>query len=194
MNKLFHILFLIIFATYTVSCNRVKPLKELPSDSIFHLSSEWQNQDGKKIQLKELRGKTLVVVMIYTTCKTACPLLVADMKKIASKINPGDLKKISLVLVSIDPETDTPEKLKSFAKTNQMEEDYWVFLRGNKSSTQEFANVLSMKYKEISPMDFSHSNIISVFNPDGELVNQEEGAGINSDKVIEEVNKVLKSI
>ena len=120
--------------------------------------------------------------MIYTTCKTACPILVSKMKSIESKISKKDKKDVSLVLVSIDPETDTPARLQAFAKTNQMSDPQWVFLTSDESSTQEFANVLSMKYKKISPMDFSHSNIISVFSPDGQLVSQEEGA-IDVDKV-----------
>ena len=69
---------------------------------------------------------------------------------------------------------------------------FWVFLRSNEEATQEFANVLSMKYKKISPVDFSHSNIISIFNPDGELILQEEGANINTQKVADKVNEVVE--
>ena len=43
-------------------------------------------EEGKSIQLKELKGKTLVIVMIYTTCKAACPRLVADMRNIEKQI------------------------------------------------------------------------------------------------------------
>lgn len=185
-------LLLIIFLTLASACNRVKPLKDLPSDSIFLLDSDWQNQKGETLKLKDLRGKTLIVVMIYTTCKASCPILVADMKKIEQQIKPEYLKKASLVLVSIDPETDTPERLLQFAKERKMDADHWILLRGNEASTQEFANVLSMKYKKISPIDFSHSNIISIFNPDGELVSQEEGVGINVEKVAQKVNETIK--
>ncbi|MCZ2222820.1 MAG: hypothetical protein LC122_04230 [Chitinophagales bacterium] len=48
-----------------------------------------------------------------------------------------------------------------------------------------------MKYKKISPIDFSHSNIISVFKPNGELVSQEEGA-IDVDNVVKIVNETIK--
>lgn len=131
--------------------------------------------------------------MIYTSCKTACPILVADMKRIERQIRPAYFDKVSLVLVSIDPETDTPERLAEFAKTGGMDAPRWVFLRSNEAATQEFANVLSMKYKKISPVDFSHSNIISVFNPDGELILQEEGTGINAEKVAGKVNETVRS-
>ena len=180
MNRFYFFLIAVFLLT---SCEgQKKQPAPLPSDSIFNLSSQWKNQYGDSLYLKDLQGKTLAVVMIYTTCKTACPILVSKMKSIESKIAKKDKKDVSLVLVSIDPETDTPARLQAFAKTNQMSGPQWVFLTSNESSTQEFANVLSMKYKKISPMDFSHSNIISVFSPEGQLVSQEEGT-IDVDKV-----------
>jgi protein SCO1/2 len=50
-----------------------------------------------------------------------------------------------------------------------------------------------MKYKKISPVDFSHSNIISIFNKEGKLIMQEEGLEIDVAKVAGEVNKLAKS-
>ncbi|MBX2985960.1 MAG: SCO family protein [Bacteroidia bacterium] len=184
----------ILFASLLlVSCSNNNPKNsEIPSESIFNLTSEWQNQEGEKLHLKDLQGKTLVVVMIYTHCKAACPILVSKMKKIEAKIDRKYIDNVSLVLVSIDPENDTPEQLKKFAKTNKMEAKQWIFLRSNELATQEFANVLSMKYKKIDPVDFSHSNIITVFDPRGTLINQEEGTEIDVEKVVSTVNKTAQ--
>lgn len=164
----------------------------LPSNSIFNLSSSWKNQNGESLQLKDLQNKTLVVVMIYTSCKSACPILVSKMKNIESKISRKDIDNTSLVLISIDPKTDTPTRLKEFARNNAMDAPQWIFLTSSEEATQEFANVLSMKYKKISPIEFSHSNIISVFGPDGQLVSQEEG-NIDVEKVASTVTKTVKA-
>ncbi len=168
----------------------MKPSKDKPiSDlSIYNLPSQWTNQDGKDIELKSLRGNVLVMVMIYTTCKAACPRLVADMRNIESRLNSKTKKNVKLILVSIDPENDTPEKLKAFAIANKMDNDPWIFLRSTEDNTREFAAILAVNYKKISPIDFSHSNIISVFNSDGELVYQQEGLGVNNDKTIDRIN------
>ncbi|MCA6458186.1 MAG: SCO family protein [Chitinophagaceae bacterium] len=164
----------------------------LPSNSIFNLSSSWKNQNGESLQLKDLQNKTLVVVMIYTSCKSACPILVSKMKNIESKISRKDIDNTSLVLISIDPKTDTPARLKEFARNNAMDAPQWIFLTSSEEATQEFANVLSMKYKKISPIEFSHSNIISVFGPDGQLVSQEEG-NIDVEKVVSTVTQTAKA-
>ena len=52
---------------------------------------------------------------------------------------------------------------------------------------REFSNVLAVKYKKISPLDFSHSNIISVFDRDGVLVHQQEGLGVDNKKTVDAI-------
>jgi len=165
---------------------------EISDESIFNLTSKWRTEENKEIQLKDLKGKTVVMVMIYTSCKAACPRLVADMRGIEDEIPDARIKDIQFVFVSIDPKVDTPERLKAFAKENYMDDEQWMFLQGTESSVREFANVLSVKYKEISPIDFSHSNIISVFNPEGELVHQQEGLGVNNAETVKSLMQLTQ--
>jgi protein SCO1/2 len=188
---LFVLPFLVLFAMLYSCGKKETTVKEKPiSDlSIYNLPSKWTNQDGKNIEMKDLKGKVLVMVMIYTSCKAACPRLVADMRNIERRL-PQDVKEnVQLVLVSIDPEVDTPKRLKSFAIENKMDGNQWVFLRSTQENTREFAAVLAVNYKKVSPMDFSHSNIISVFNTEGELVFQQEGLGVNSDVTINKITE-----
>ncbi|QOW11520.1 SCO family protein [Kaistella flava (ex Peng et al. 2021)] len=190
-NKMKNFFLILISALFLFSCKenteKQPEPKKSENGSIFVLDSKWQNQDGKEIQLKELKGKNLVVVMIFTSCTTACPLLVADMQKVESKIDPKKLKETTMLLVSIDPENDTPEVLKAYAKQRNMDGEPWLFLRSDKESVRELANVLAVKYKKISPIVFSHSNIISVFNKDGVMVNQVEGT-VNAEEVAKTIN------
>ena len=182
-----------------VSCNSkeekkdaaVKPITDL---SIYNLPEKWTNQDGKDIELKELRGKVLVMVMIYTSCKSACPRLVADMRHIEELIPKEHKNKVNLVLVSIDPTVDTPERLKEFSIENKMTGNQWTFLRSNEENTREFAAVLAVNYKKISPIDFSHSNIISIFNAEGEMTYQQEGLGTGYEKTVAKISEEAAKI
>ncbi|SRX55105.1 SCO family protein [Aequorivita sp. CIP111184] len=160
--------------------------------SIYNLPSQWTTQDGNEIELKQLQGKVLVMVMIYTSCQAACPRLVADMRNIEKQIPENKKDGIQYVFVSIDPKTDTPERLTAFAKENEMEDAKWLFLRGSEDDTREFAAVLAVNYKQISPMDFSHSNIISVFNKAGELAHQQEGLGVNNKETVQAIIDLTK--
>ena len=158
-------------------------------ESIFNLTSNWKTQNNNTIQLEDLKGDVLVVVMIYTSCKAACPRLVADIRSIHEKVNSNTVK---YVLISIDPETDTPGRLKEFAIENQMDSDHWVFLQGTVDNVREFSNVLAVKYKQISPLDFSHSNIISVFDKSGVLYHQQEGLGVNNESIVSKIAELIE--
>lgn len=190
-HLLFVLPFLVLFAMLYSCGQKETAVKEKPiSDlSIYNLPSKWTNQDGKNIEMKDLKGKVLVMVMIYTSCKAACPRLVADMRNIESRLSEDVKENVQLVLVSIDPEVDTPKRLKSFSMENKMDGNQWVFLRSTEENTREFAAVLAVNYKKVSPIDFSHSNIISVFNTEGELVFQQEGLGVNSDATINKITE-----
>ncbi len=207
MKHFISILILLVSVVMFTSCNENKSdnnstVIESPSneseiggiseESIFNLTTTWITEENETIQLKDLKGKTLVMVMIYTTCKAACPRLVADMRNIEAKIQESKLKDIHFILVSIDPETDTPKRLKEFAIENFMDDNHWTFLQGTESGVREFANVLAVKYKQISPMDFSHSNIISVFNAQGELIHQQEGLGVDNKETVQTILDLTK--
>lgn len=175
-------------------CNSQEQTPERLSDagefsglSIYNLPSRWTTQDNKEIEMKDLKGKVLVMVMIYTSCKAACPRLIADMRHIEQRLPENIKKDVTLIMVSIDPETDTPKRLKAFAKENKMEGEQWLFLRSTEENTREFAAVLAVNYKKITPVDFSHSNIISVFNTGGELTFQQEGLGVSYDETVRNI-------
>ncbi|MGB0369347.1 MAG: SCO family protein [Flavobacteriales bacterium] len=163
---------------------------EVSDESIFNLTSKWKTEENETIVLEDLRGNVLVVVMIYTTCKAACPRLVADMRNIHDKVEESSVRYI---LVSIDPENDTPERLKAFAIENQMDGEEWTFLQGTVDDVREFSNVLAVKYKQISPLDFSHSNIISAFDESGVLRHQQEGLGVDNAALVAELKKMTES-
>jgi len=69
-----------------------------------------------------------LVVMIYTRCGYACPRTVADLKVLENKLSkykPGD---VGIVLVSMDPDRDTPARLKAFAKAYHLDARRWILL------------------------------------------------------------------
>lgn len=195
--KILFLGFILILLSLQSCINKSKPEtidKPISDLSIYNLPSKWTNEESENLEMKDLKGKVLVMVMIYTSCKSACPRLVADMRNIEQRL-PNKIKdNLTLVLVSIDPAVDTPKRLKAFAVENKMDGPQWVFLRSTEENTREFAAVLAVNYKKIAPLEFSHSNIISVFNADGELAYQQEGLGVNSDQTIQKITEEAQKI
>lgn len=166
--------------------------KEISPDSIYNVDIQWEQQDGRKVAFADYHGKVLITAMIFTSCKTACPRLTAEMKTISQKVGKVNPDDIQYMLISIDPETDTPKVMKAYLEANQFGSKEWTFIRGTEDETRIVANIMAVKYKEISPIEFSHSNIISVYDKKGVLAYQKEGLNVNTDATVNEIKKQLK--
>lgn len=184
-----HIIYLCI-ALLVMSCHKEK--EAVDPESIYNVNSKWENQDGKNVSFSDFDGKVIVTTMIFTSCKTACPRLVEEIRTISEKVGNADPKDIQYVLISIDPETDTPEVMKTYLQTNKLDNNRWTFIRSDEANTRELANLMAVKYKEISPIEFSHSNIISVYSKKGVLAFQKEGLNEDIHTTVKEVKNQLK--
>ncbi|HEU4352505.1 MAG TPA: SCO family protein [Burkholderiales bacterium] len=71
--------------------------------------------EGKSVRLSELRGKSVLVAFIYTTCTGACPLLSARMSRLQQKLAAAHIPA-ALVSVTVDPERDDAKTLGAYAK------------------------------------------------------------------------------
>lgn len=87
------------------------------------------NQNGKTITTADLKGKIWVADFFFTSCQGVCPVMTARMSKLDKTL--GD-KGLHLLSISVDPATDTPEKLTEYAK-NFDAKDNWQFLTGEKA-------------------------------------------------------------
>lgn len=148
---------------------------EASADSIYQIDSDWKDQGGHDRKLKSLGGRVQVLTMGYSTCKFACPRLLADMRLIEAGLPKDVAAKTGFTFVSIDPETDTPARLAEYQEENNIDPTRWTLLTGETSSVQELAVVLGIQYRKIDARDFAHSNLITVLNAKGEIIHRQEG-------------------
>lgn len=103
--------------------NPPKVLSQLPE---FQLT----NQEGQPFGSADLRGKFWIANFIFTSCPTVCPQLTEHMQKVKHRLR-GMADGVHLVSFSVDPERDTPEVLKNFARARMLPLDRWSFLTGD---------------------------------------------------------------
>ena len=107
-----------------------------PDARAYFTDTELVTQDGKKVRFYSdvLAGHTVVINVIYTNCKDACPLITQKLLEVKGQI--GDLfgKQVHFVTISSDPERDTPAALKAFAKKQKANVPGWTFLTGEKKN------------------------------------------------------------
>jgi protein SCO1 len=96
---------------------------------------ELLDQDGRKVRFYSdvLKGKTVVVNAFFTTCTSVCPPMNRNMEKIQEALGDRVGKDVLLVSISVDPETDTPARLKEYSQKFHAKPG-WLFLTGKKQN------------------------------------------------------------
>lgn len=91
------------------------------------------NQDGKPINFYAdlVRGKIVAVNFIFSTCQEVCPMQGESMAKLQAALGNRVGKEVNLISVSLDPETDSPERLKAWGKMFGAGTG-WTFVTGEK--------------------------------------------------------------
>ncbi|HEX2866632.1 MAG TPA: SCO family protein [Ignavibacteriales bacterium] len=166
------------------------PAADFTDNSVYQLNSKWNNEFNKKVSLGALKGQKVVMAMIFASCTYACPLIVNDMRKVEQQLPEGENSDVTFLLVSIDPDRDTPRALLDYSKKQNLDLSHWELLTGSKSDIRSLAALLGFKYKKNDNGDYVHSNLINVFNKEGEVVLQHEG--LNKD--VQDIVKELKAI
>ena len=93
------------------------------------------NQDGKKVHFYSdvLKGKTVIVNAFFTSCTSVCPPMNRNMEKIQEALGDRVGRDVFLVSMTVDPETDTPARMKEYAKKFHAGPG-WLFLTGKKEN------------------------------------------------------------
>ncbi|MBM7552948.1 SCO family protein [Thalassobacillus pellis] len=145
------------------------------------------NQHGEKVSLSDYKGKYWVANFIFTSCDTVCPSMTGNMARLQKMIKDEGIKDVQLVSFSVDPETDTPEKLKSFADKYNPDYKMWDFLTGYKFSEirelsiKSFASLL----EDIPDSDqMTHGTSFFLVTPEGKVIKSYKGIKASEMEVI----------
>ena len=146
---------------------------------------------SRRASLTGLMVLLAAVVMFFASCEYACPILVENLKTIERTL-PAEVRgKAGFLLVSIDPDRDTPEALRAYRAKHAFDAANWTLLHGGVDDIRELAAVLGIQYQRDSRGQFSHSNVITVLDQDGVVAFQQ--AGLNKDPQ-ETVTALIKTL
>ena len=155
---------------------------ELPGSSIFHLNSEWKNQNNHPVLLRDFEGKKLVLSMTYTSCQHTCPTIVSNMQALESALSLDQREKVVFILISLSPDVDTPVVLKAYEEKRGL--NNWTLLSGSSDDVRALAMTLNVRYKPADNGEVSHSNLINILNPEGSLQHAVSGVSATSVEAI----------
>lgn len=98
---------------------------------------EFENQEEKIINSKELQGKIWIVNYFFTACPSICPTMTKNLQNIHDLVRNDH--EIAFLSFTVDPKRDTPKKLKEYANRYNANHNQWHFLTGDKTMLYRLA-------------------------------------------------------
>lgn len=129
---------------------------------------ELTDHSGKLRHLEDWRGKAVVVVFGFTHCPDVCPTTLADIAQALKELG-ADAQRVQVLMVSVDPERDTPESLGKYVTAF---DPSFIGLRGDLAATKKVASEFKIyfeKRKTGETYSVDHSAQLYVIDPQGRL-------------------------
>jgi protein SCO1 len=146
-----------------------------------------KDQNGRKITSETLKGKIGIVSFFYSECPGICPMTTRNLQAVQNKFKNDD--RFIIVSFSVTPEKDTPKKLSSYAKKNEIDYRRWRLLTGDREQIYRVAresfsaDIFSPKeneLKELKPEDFLHSENVYLIDGEQKLRGVYQGRMVSS--------------
>lgn len=161
------------------------------SDTVYHTIANFRfiNQDSAIVTEETFKDKIYVADFFFTSCRTICPVMKTQMKRVYDSIENDP--EVLILSHTIDPEYDTVGKLRDFAKRLDVKSSKWHFVTGDKDSiyniaqTSYFATALEDKAE---PDGFIHSGAFLLIDKKRRIRGKYDGTKED------DVNRLLKDI
>ncbi len=161
----------------TASLHTPQPGEQVPDFQLI-------NQNAQQISLRQYRGETLLLTLVYTRCPFPdfCPRVSHEFAAIDKEVlaDPARYGKTHLLSVSFDPAHDTPKVLRAYGFSCAGSKDpalfrHWEFAAIPKAELPKFANYFALTLENDDGL-ITHSLSTTVISPDGKIYRWYHGA------------------
>jgi protein SCO1/2 len=128
------------------------------------------DQNGKTITDQDLKGHPFLVFFGFTHCPEVCPTALFEISEILGKLGP-DAEKVNALFITVDPERDTPEKLKEYLSSF---DPRLIGVGGDADALAAVAKAYRVYYKKVPLKDgdytMDHTAIVYLMDKNGQFV------------------------
>jgi protein SCO1 len=202
-----HFLSIILAALILSACNNQsdqklpvlgvkKPIEKIVAgktitDTLYKKIPPFQfvNQDSLTVTNRDFDGRIYVADFFFTSCPDICPIIQRNMLKVYQKYRNN--QQVKILSYTIDPDHDTPARLKNYAVKLGVESNQWEFLRGQKQAVYALAKndyMVSVDDDTKGPGGFAHEGFFVLVDKERRM------RGVYDGTNGEEVNKLLKNM
>jgi protein SCO1 len=150
-----------------------------------------RDETNREVRLSGYRGRPLVVSFVYTSCADACPVITRTLVDAAEEAQDtlGE-DAFSVVTVGFDVASDTPERMRMFARQQGADLSNWRFLSGDLPSVAGLADDLGFAFYR-SAKGFDHLFQTTIIDGDGRVYRQVYGAGFETPLLVEPLKELV---
>ena len=146
---------------------------------------------GKQITLESMRGKPLLISLIYTSCYHICPTITSNLAKnvdIAREALGDD--SFSVLTIGFDTPNDTPDRMRLFAKQRNIDIDDWHFVSVSAATMKDLANDVGFSYFSTAK-GFDHMIQATLVDAEGKIYRQIYGMDPEPTALVEPLKEIL---
>lgn len=148
---------------------------------------------GKPVAISSLRGKPLVISMIYTSCYHICPTTTKHLASVVKKANEAfGIDSFNVLTIGFDTHNDTPDAMRVFAAQQGVDIDNWQFLSTDKETVRLLSEDLGFHFYP-SPNGFDHLIQATVIDGTGKVYRQVYDMNFQTQLLTEPLKELLSN-
>lgn len=136
------------------------------------------NQDSLLVTNHDLKGKVFVIDFFFTSCPTICPKMTRNMVYLQEKFQ--SVANFGMISFTIDPERDTPKRLKKYTEDYKITDPDWHLLTGDREDLYDLANRGFNIYAAEEPNvagGFEHNGFFALIDKEGYIRSRYDASG-----------------
>ena len=146
---------------------------------------------GKQITLESLRGKPVVINLIYTSCYHICPTVTTNLARVVNiALDALGEDSFSILTIGFDTPSDTPDRMRVFAAQRNIDLDNWHFVSASSETMQGLGTDVGFSYFS-SPKGFDHMIQATVLDSEGKIYRQIYGMAPDAPALVEPLKELL---
>lgn len=127
------------------------------------------DQNGRRVALADLRGKVVILTFLFTQCTDVCPVLPQILARVDEHLSPAQKAQSAFVGISIDPQRDTPARLRQFIAERELDATRWTLLTGSVPELARAADDYGVVVHPDPRLDFVHNTVFVLIDGAGQL-------------------------
>lgn len=140
---------------------------------------------GKTVMLDTLRGKPLVLSLVYSSCFHTCPIIT---RSVAKAVRAGrdalGQDSFNVITIGFDTATDTPARMRAYAREHGIGDERWQILSTDATTLRALADEIGFTFFP-SPRGFDHMTQTTVIDDKGKIYRQVYGEGFAVPALVE---------